>query len=326
MSHHIVFQLRRDTDANWTFYNPTLLNGEMGINTDTYQFKLGNGTSPWIDLSYNGLYGRDGPTGPTGSGGGGNTGSTGPEGRTGLVGRTGPSQTGPTGPTGATGGTGVTGSTGPQAATGSTGPTGSQGVATGPTGVGGPTAQGYTGFTGPSATGGTGFTGAVGSTGPTGSGVTGPTGPGGGAALVTSGYIQLAFSGTTFNTTPGTYDISSNFPSSIGTWAVTSSTVLTLTFANTTTKLIPPNFIGIVNWFDGSGSVYRGSMISTAGVNSGSAITFTYTGTGPYTWTMAYTTSSRSFITPTTGQNPTPLVTPTNNGSYGFILQLSIVN
>ena len=319
MSQHIVFQLRRDTSANWTFYNPTLLNGEMGINTDTYQFKLGDGTSTWSALPYNGLYGGDGPTGPTGSGGGGNTGLTGPQGETGLTGRTGPSQTGPTGPTGPTGGTGVTGSTGPQAATGSTGPTGPQSVATGPTGVRGPTAQGYTGFTGPSTTGLFGFTGAVGPTGPTGSGVTGPTGPGGGAALVTSGYIQLAFSGTTFNTTPGTYDITTNFPSSIGTWAVTSSTVLTLTFTDTTTSLITPNFTGIVNWYNGS--TYRGSMISPAGVNSGPFIGFTYVPTivgppevGPFFWTMTYTITSSSFVG------------ASNNGSYGFILQLSIVN
>ena len=314
MSHHIVFQLRRDTSANWTFYNPTLLNGEMGINTDTYQFKLGDGTSPWTALPYNGLYGRDGPTGPTGSGGAGNTGKTGPQGGTGLTGRTGPSQTGPTGPTGPTGGTGVTGSTGPQAATGSTGPTGSQGVATGPTGVRGPTAQGYTGFTGPSTTGLLGFTGAVGPTGPTGQGITGPTGPAGGSPVVTSGYIQLAFSGTTFNTTPGTYDITTNFPNSIGTWAVTSSTVLTFTFTTpTSTNYIPPNFTGIVNWYNGS--TYRCSMISPAGVNSGPFIGFTFTGTSPsVSWTMTYSITSSSFVG------------ASNNGSYGFILQLSIVN
>ena len=50
MSQHIVFQLRRDTGANWLLYNPVLLNGEMGINTDTYQFKLGDGTSTWSTL------------------------------------------------------------------------------------------------------------------------------------------------------------------------------------------------------------------------------------------------------------------------------------
>jgi hypothetical protein len=165
----------------------------------------------------------------------------------------------------------------------------------------------------------------VGPTGPTGNGVTGPAGPAGGSAVVRSGYIQLAFSGTTFNTTPGTYDISNNFSSSIGTWDISSSTVLQLTFTNPTTELITPNFTGVVNWFDGSGNVYRGSMISTAGVNQGSFINFRVSSGPPYYWKMIYTTGSRSFITPTTNQNPTPLVTPINNGSYGFILQMSIV-
>jgi len=325
-SQHITFQLRRDTAANWAFYNPVLLNGELGIETDTYRFKVGDGTTSWNSIIvYNGLYGDYGPTGPTGSGGGGNTGPTGPMGGTGPQGRTGPVATGPTGPTGATGGTGLTGATGPQGATGSQGPTGPQSVATGPTGFRGPTEQGLTGPTGPDTAGITGFTGPVGPTGPAGEGVTGPAGPGGGSPVVRSGYIQLAFSGTTFNTTPGTYDISSNFPATIGTWTVTSATVLTLVFTNTTTTLIPPNFTGIVNWYDGSGSVYRGSMISTAGVNSGSQINFTVSAGPPYTWTMKYTTGSRSFITPTTSQIPTPLVTPANNGSYGFILQISMV-
>ena len=313
---HITFQLRRDTSANWTLYNPTLLNGEMGINTDTYQFKLGNGTSPWSALPYNGLFGRDGPTGPTGSGEGGNTGATGSIGGTGSTGRTGPSQTGPTGPTGATGGTGVTGSTGPQASTGSTGPTGSQSIATGPTGVRGPTGQGYTGFTGPSTTGLLGFTGAVGPTGPTGQGITGPTGPAGGSAVVRSGYIQLAFSGVTFNTTPGTYDITTNFPSSIGTWAVTSSTILTLTFTTpTSTNYIPPNFTGIINWYNGS--TYRGSMIAPAGVNAGPSSKFTSSGSPPSVfWTMTYTI---------TGGGSPSFPSATNNGSYGFILQMSMI-
>ena len=299
-----------------------LLNGEMGINTDTYQFKLGDGTSTWSALPYNGLYGGYGPTGPTGSGGGGNTGPTGPPGGTGPTGRAGPTATGPTGVTGATGGTGAIGPTGPQAATGPQGLTGSESVATGPTGARGPTGQGYIGLTGSSTTGATGFTGAVGPTGPTGGGVTGPAGPAGGSAVVQSGYIQLGFTGTTFNTTPGTYDVSTNFSPLIGSWTVTSSTELTLVFANTTTTLVPPNFTGIVNWYDSNSNLYRSSMISPTTANSGSIITFTYTpdaATGPYTWTMIYTSQDFSFASPTT----TP--SPTNNGPYGFVLQMSIV-
>jgi hypothetical protein len=104
MSQHITFQLRRDTAANWAFYNPVLLNGELGIETDTYWFKVGNGTSAWNSITtYNGLYGPSGSTGPTGAGGGGNTGPTGVPGGTGPQGRTGPVATGPTGVTGATG-------------------------------------------------------------------------------------------------------------------------------------------------------------------------------------------------------------------------------
>ena len=35
---------RRDTAANWTSVNPVLLAGEIGIETDTYKFKIGNGS------------------------------------------------------------------------------------------------------------------------------------------------------------------------------------------------------------------------------------------------------------------------------------------
>lgn len=42
MSTKILF--RRDTSANWTTVNPVLLAGEIGIETDTYKFKIGNGS------------------------------------------------------------------------------------------------------------------------------------------------------------------------------------------------------------------------------------------------------------------------------------------
>lgn len=45
-------QLRRDTAANWTSANPLLLAGEMGVETDTAKFKVGNGSSTWTGLSY----------------------------------------------------------------------------------------------------------------------------------------------------------------------------------------------------------------------------------------------------------------------------------
>ena len=298
-----------------------LLNGEMGINTDTYQFKLGDGTSTWSVLPYNGLYGGYGPTGPTGSGGGGNTGPTGPPGGTGPTGRTGSTATGPTGVTGATGGTGAIGPTGPQAATGPQGPTGPESVATGPTGARGPTGQGFTGLTGPSTTGTLGFTGAIGPTGPAGGGSTGPTGPAGaGANTITSGYIQLGFTGNAyFNTNPATYNISSvNFPVSIGTWTLVNRTTLTLTFTTTSTSnVIPPNFIGITNWWNGS--TYRGNMIAPANVNSGPSALFSVSGSSPnYIWTMTY------IITPGTTFASFP--GGTNNGTYGLVLNISLIN
>lgn len=47
-----TIQLRRDTAANWTTNNPTLYQGEIGIETDTKLFKMGNGTTAWTLLPY----------------------------------------------------------------------------------------------------------------------------------------------------------------------------------------------------------------------------------------------------------------------------------
>lgn len=44
--------LRRDTEANWSSANPTLSGGEIGIETDTLKFKLGNGSTAWNSLNY----------------------------------------------------------------------------------------------------------------------------------------------------------------------------------------------------------------------------------------------------------------------------------
>jgi hypothetical protein len=46
-------QLRRDTAADWTSNNPTLAAGELGYETDTTKFKVGDGTTAWTGLSYN---------------------------------------------------------------------------------------------------------------------------------------------------------------------------------------------------------------------------------------------------------------------------------
>lgn len=51
---HIQARLvaRNDTAEHWTAQNPVLLQGEMGVETDTGKFKFGDGSAPWNDLSY----------------------------------------------------------------------------------------------------------------------------------------------------------------------------------------------------------------------------------------------------------------------------------
>lgn len=200
-----VFQLsfRGDTLARWTSFNPVLAARELVLETDTGQFKIGNGVSAYLALPYGGVVGPTGPQGtslnvrgsvatvgnlpPTGNvvndayivQSNGNmyvwngtawvdvgkiVGPTGPTGPTGAVGLTGP--TGPTGTTGITGATGPTGAAGSVGNFGPTGPTGNTGL-TGPTGP--------TGAQGAAST----VAGPVGPTGPQGaaSTVAGPTGP-----------------------------------------------------------------------------------------------------------------------------------------------------
>jgi hypothetical protein len=43
---------RRDTAANWTSINPTLLAGEIGIESDTLKWKVGDGSAAWNSLAY----------------------------------------------------------------------------------------------------------------------------------------------------------------------------------------------------------------------------------------------------------------------------------
>lgn len=47
-----VIKMRRDTKANWTTANPVLANGELGFETDTKRFKMGNGSTAWNLLEY----------------------------------------------------------------------------------------------------------------------------------------------------------------------------------------------------------------------------------------------------------------------------------
>ena len=137
-------QIRRGTAAAWTAANPTLAEGELGVELDTSKFKIGTGSTAWTSLAY--------ATGPSGPSGAASTvpGATGPSGAASTV-------PGPTGPTGAA--STVAGPTGPTGAAstvpGPTGATGAASTVAGPTGPSGPsgaasTVAGPTGPTGPS--------------------------------------------------------------------------------------------------------------------------------------------------------------------------------
>lgn len=158
------FQFRRDVASAWTSANPILLDGEMGIESDSDKFKIGDGVTAWNALPYGGIKGDTGATGATGArgfdgwepvlanetdgqrrvlrlvdwiGGEGQkpavpansyvgpTGFTNLAGATDIRGETG--ATGATGAQGAAGATGATGVQGPQGATGETGPQGPAG-------------------------------------------------------------------------------------------------------------------------------------------------------------------------------------------------------
>ena len=45
-------QIRRDTASNWTSADPTLSNGELGLETDTKRLKAGDGSTAWSSLAY----------------------------------------------------------------------------------------------------------------------------------------------------------------------------------------------------------------------------------------------------------------------------------
>jgi hypothetical protein len=63
MTRKTLIQNRRDTSTNWTTVNPILASGEFGVETDTNKFKIGDGTTPWQSLSYQGAAGL--PSGGT---------------------------------------------------------------------------------------------------------------------------------------------------------------------------------------------------------------------------------------------------------------------
>ena len=43
---------RIDTSVNWSDSNPVLLKGEIGLESDTSLFKIGDGVSNWSSLEY----------------------------------------------------------------------------------------------------------------------------------------------------------------------------------------------------------------------------------------------------------------------------------
>jgi len=45
-------QQRRGTAEQWTLANPVLAPGEIGFETDTNQFKIGDGVNQWADIEY----------------------------------------------------------------------------------------------------------------------------------------------------------------------------------------------------------------------------------------------------------------------------------
>ena len=99
----VQFQFRRGTASEWSSANTILADGELGLESDTRKFKIGNGVLGWNALPYaSGVAGAAGATGATGA--------TGPTGAAGT-----------NGADGATGATGTTGATGPAGTPGDTG-------------------------------------------------------------------------------------------------------------------------------------------------------------------------------------------------------------
>jgi hypothetical protein len=88
----VQIQLRNDTAANWTANNPVLALAEMGVETDTDKFKLGNGSTAWNSLAYGGIQGPQGEQGERGEDGFiGADGADGPPGADGPAGADGES-------------------------------------------------------------------------------------------------------------------------------------------------------------------------------------------------------------------------------------------
>ena len=164
------FQFPGKNAAEWIAVNPVLLAREIGIESDTQKFKIGDGVTPWNSLPYGGIKGDTGAasTIPGPPGAKGDPGVTGPQGIQGSPGADsvvpGPpgiqGEQGEGGPQGIQGLAGSPGAQGPQGDKGDTGDQGPQGI------------QGITGAAGPK--------GDDGDAGPQGiQGIQGPQGPAG---------------------------------------------------------------------------------------------------------------------------------------------------
>jgi hypothetical protein len=71
----VTIKLRRGTASQWTANNPTLAAGEVGTETDTGKLKIGNGSTAWNSLGYQGAGDIEGVTAGTGLSGGGTSGT-----------------------------------------------------------------------------------------------------------------------------------------------------------------------------------------------------------------------------------------------------------
>lgn len=47
-------RIRRATAAQWAAANPVLLDGELAVESDTHQLKVGDGATAWNSLAYTG--------------------------------------------------------------------------------------------------------------------------------------------------------------------------------------------------------------------------------------------------------------------------------
>ena len=83
---NIQFQFRRGLASVWQTASTVLAQTELGFETDTNLFKIGDGVTEWNSLPYGGLTGPMGETGPTGDLGPTGFGDTGAAGATGPTG------------------------------------------------------------------------------------------------------------------------------------------------------------------------------------------------------------------------------------------------